>query len=183
MFPLPGIWSLVSKMEKLRRFSDSIPAEFPGLLKYHAVTMLSELSKIVQEDSTKDYYQKNSRQYVQNQVATMASSVIFNRGNAVQFTSYYNEDTLLDMSNGDPVTPSDIHFIGIPEQCTDIVYLLIDDLQHRNEETLHRYCRVWHRSGEAMLVSSTTTRIFNTAGNIVEVNLRCIIHIKGNRSL
>ena len=64
---------------------------------------------------------------------------------------------------------SDIHDIGIPEPCTDILFLLIDDLLHTSEAKVDRYYRVWSSSGAAMLVASTAVRSFNAAGCLIEV--------------
>ena len=74
------------------------------------------------------------------------------------------------MPSAQPKMRSAIHDIGIPEHCTDIVALLIDDLLHMSEERVRRCHRLWYRSGAAMLVSSTTIRSFNVEGFPVKVS-------------
>ena len=104
-------------------------------------------------------------------VKVVECSVLNNRGHSAHFTSDFKDNRVLP-SEESVMQRSAIHDIGIPEPCTDIVHLLIDDLLHMSEEKVDRYYRVWCSSGEATLVSSTTARSFNAAGCLVEVRHR-----------
>ncbi len=90
-------------------------------------------------------------------------------GHSAHFKLHLKKDQVSDKPSGNSMVHSAIHDVGIPEPCTDIMFLLIDDLLHTSEAKMDRYYRVWRSSGSAMLMSSTTVRSFNAAGYLVEV--------------
>jgi hypothetical protein len=90
-------------------------------------------------------------------------------GHSAHFRLHCKKNQVSKKPSGNSMVLSDIHDIGIPEPCTDIMFLLIDDLLHTSEAKVDRYYRVWSSSGSAMLMSSTTVRSFNAAGYLDEV--------------
>ena len=155
MLPLPIFWSSDSKVDGLRRLSEFMPADVTVPLKAHAELALSLMSLMA-----------HTSQFcpcmLDQGIEVVECKVFKDSGQFAHLAQ--------DCKSGPaPVQLSAVHDIGIPEQCTDLVYLIIDDLQQRKEANVVRYHRVWCRSGEVMLVSSTTTRSFNAAGLLFEV--------------
>jgi hypothetical protein len=160
MFCLPQLWSMGSKMEELRRLSTSDPAIVAGPLKSLIEYVLHDLSTL----SVIDHFSPSDSNRMIKEWA-----VFQNCRSSAQFTADLTDDQDSDILRQSPDRHSAIDDVGIPKLCTDIVYLLIDDLLHISEKKAHRCYRVWSSSGSAMLVSSTTIKFFNAAGYLVEV--------------
>ncbi len=125
--------------------------------------VLRDLSTLVQADR----FQTAGLDYG---VKAVEGDVHANGGYSAQFTIAFEEG--IPTAEPDllpPIERSAFRDIGFPEHATDIVYLLVDDLLHMSEARVERYHRVWCSSGAAMLVSSTTIRSFDTAGNLAQV--------------
>eukprot|EP00291_Cryptomonas_curvata_P030525 CAMPEP_0172214248 /NCGR_PEP_ID=MMETSP1050-20130122/38053_1 /TAXON_ID=233186 /ORGANISM="Cryptomonas curvata, Strain CCAP979/52" /LENGTH=241 /DNA_ID=CAMNT_0012895191 /DNA_START=2158 /DNA_END=2880 /DNA_ORIENTATION=- len=165
MFSLPIFWPFVSKLDGLRRLSESVKTEVTGPLKSPTERVHWFLSTVTQ-------FQHYSPCASNQGIKVVECSVLLNPACPARCAPEFKPDKFLGILNGEPVEVLAIHDIGIPEPCTDLVYLLIDDLIHKASEKLDRYHRVWCSSGEAMLVSSTTTRSFNAAGKLVEIQLQ-----------
>jgi hypothetical protein len=162
MFSLPFLWSLVSKTDELRRFSQSITtADHHDPLKSLSKWMLCDLSTMIQFEYFSPCKWNHGMEVIECAVSK----------NCRQFAIDKKIDAIA-CPREEPVVRSAIHDIGIPGPCKDIVYLLIDDLLHMSEVSVDKYYRVWRSSGASMLVSSTTSRHFNDAGNLIEV-CRC----------
>ncbi len=167
MFCLPSLWPWDSQTDELRRLSGSVPADVAGPLKSLSEWVLRDLSATVQVGHVDP---SNSKYW-----AKVVEGAVNNCSHSAQFTAEFTGNRLLDMPSGDHVVLSAFHDIGIPEQCTDILHLLLDELLHPFRKKIDRYYRVWSRSGAAMLVSSTTVRSFNAAGYLVKVRPRVFI--------
>jgi hypothetical protein len=166
MFSLPILWSVGSKSDELRRLSES--ADLTAPLKALSERSLRDLPTMTQAD----HFGLSNANYG---VKVVECAVLSARGHSAHFASDVKDDRVWPSEEPVLRQSSAIHDIGIPEPCTDIVHLLIDDLLHMSEEKVERYYRVWCRSGAATLVSSTTTRSFNAAGCLVEVSHRAAI--------
>jgi hypothetical protein len=156
IFPLPTLWPLDAKADKLRLWSDSIPSD---------VTIRTGWMQAVHDLSAKIQVGLLGADVSNNCVIFDSCNVSSIYEYSAQYAIAFTEDT-------QPVERSALHDIGIPEPCTDILYLLIDDVLHMSEMRLDRYYRVWFSTGSAMLVASTTTRTFNAAGSLIEVSRR-----------
>jgi hypothetical protein len=173
MYPLPDLWSLRKKTEELRKWSKSIPAGSTGPLKTLREWMLHGLSELAQANQF--------RPSDTNRLADSVERRVLNsRGYSAQFTAGLKDDE--SSIRPQTVVKYAMNDIGIPEPCTDIVYLLVDDILHMSDERVDRYYRVWCSSGTAMLVSSTTTKVFNTSGYAVEVSCHAIVISDGRLS-
>ncbi len=112
----------------------------------------------------------NGKDMYSNNCMKVAECAVMKRYGHYLITSDFKADMLSNMPNEKQMVISAIHDIGIPEPCTDIMNLLIDDLLTQPwDKQMDRYYRVWSSSGEAILVSSTTLRRFNAEGYLYEV--------------
>ena len=160
LIALPVLWSWEAKADELRRWSESLSTIVDGPLKSIIRWVVRNLSTTIQMP---DSHPCNSNP----RVKTVECTVENNR-----FTIAFEKDSVSAVQSEQSVLPSAIHEIGIPEPCTDISYLLIDDLEHLSEARVDRYFRVWCTSGAAMLVASSTIRTFDTSACLVEVSRR-----------
>jgi hypothetical protein len=156
LFSLPILWSLVSKISELRRWSKFLPDKLTGPLKSLSEWVLCDFLRTIPADQCKS----------NKAVKVVECTASNNCGHSAHFLKYCKDDVV------PPVVFSAIQDIGIPGLCRDIVYLLIDDVLHMSEERVHRYFRVWSSSGAVMLVSSTTDRHFDSTGILIEVQLK-----------
>ena len=170
MFCLPILWSLGSKTDELRRWSNSVPADVSDPLKSVIEHVLRDLTSM----ALVDHFGPSDSNHVMK-----GCGVNQDHGHTAKSTADFTGNQHLDLVLEQPVLRSAIHDLGIPKLCTDIVHLLIDDLLHILEEKAERYYRVWCRSGSAILVSSTTIRSFNAAGHLVKVSQHN--SVEGNR--
>jgi hypothetical protein len=160
MLCLPILWPFDLKTGELRRLSEAAPAEVAGPLKSLSEYVLRDLLTKTQVDH---FCASNSKHGVKK------CAVFEHSRHSAHFKLHFIEDQVSDQPSGDPMMLSAIHDFGIPEPCTDIMFLLIDDLLHMSEANVERYYRVWRNSGSAMLMSSTTVRSFNSVGYLDEV--------------
>jgi hypothetical protein len=163
MYSLPILWPFRLKRETLRRWSESLPSDTTGPLTSLSEKALGGLSTKVQ---ICPFGPSNS----EHKAEVVDCTVFSNWGYCAHFIVDCSDDKLYAVPNTQLDVKSAIHNIGIPESCTDIMYLLIDDLLHMSEQRVDRFFRIWCSSGAAMLVSSTIIRSFNAAGLLVEVS-------------
>ena len=161
MFCLPTLWPSDRKKDELRRLFDSVPADVPGPLKSVIEWVLRDLSAMVQVDH---FGPSNSNHSVE---------VAENYEHGAQIIADFTENRQWGIPNWNHMVLS--ADIGIPEPCTDILYLLIDDLLHSSENKIDRYHRIWSSTGSVMLVSSTTVRSFDVAGYLVKVRHHVLV--------
>ncbi len=164
LLSLPILWPFQRITEELIKRSNSIPTDADDPLKSLGDWVRRELTTIVKADHDGLSRSKNIVKVVEYNLQKTC-------GFSAQFTITFEEVNL----SAEPSTWPDVrlvmHDLGIPDPCTDILYLLIDDLLHMSETSVERYHRVWCSSGAAMLVSSTTTRSFNTTGHLAQVSV------------
>jgi hypothetical protein len=169
IFPLPIFWSSVSKLDGLQQLSESVKAAVTSPLNSAIEWLTCVLSTVNQLDHL-------SPCELNQGIEVVECSVLPNCGQRANFASNFKQEKLSGILKGESAALSAIHDIGLPERCTDIVYLLIDDLLHKTNVRVDRYYRVWCSSGKVMLVSSTTARSFNATGNLVEVKFSPKLH-------
>jgi hypothetical protein len=163
LLSLPILWPLQRRTDELMKRFNSISTESNDALISLSEWVLRELTTIVQADHDGPSRSKNIAKAVEYNIQQTG-------GFSAQITISYEEENLSAEPSTWPDVRLGMHDIGIPEPCTDILHLLIDDLLHMSERSVERYHRVWCSSGAAMLVSSTTTRSFNTTGHLLQVS-------------
>jgi hypothetical protein len=165
MYSLPILWPWGSKIDELRRLSESVPANVTASSKSLIENVLYEFQKYM---DNVDVCNSNHGMKV------VECAVLNSNGHSAQITTDFLEDHAPDTPRRNSFVLSAVYDFGVPETCTDIVYLLIDELlTHQSEKKLKRYYRVWSSSGAAMLVEGTTVRSFDSAGYLGEVRKKC----------
>ncbi len=156
MYCLPILWPLDSKIGELRRLLELVPGDVASPLRSLGEGVLRDLSTTIQGE-----YFSPSNTKLGTKCAVGKNSAF-----SAQYEFHCKKDKL---PGSNSIMLSTIHDIGFPEQCTDILILLIDDLATALKEKVDKYYRVWSAPGSAMLVSSTTLRSFNAFGYHVKV--------------
>jgi hypothetical protein len=161
MLSLPFFLLLDAKKDELLRWSESISACVRNPLQSLCDRAIRDVSAMIQADQFITSYSSHNVEATQRNVENKY-------GCSAHFTI---EGKLSAGPSTRPVVCSASHDFGVPDQCTDIMYLLIDDVLHISEERVERYYRVWCRPEAAMLVSSSITRSFDAAGYVEKVSL------------